>query len=377
MNILYIADSSSWHNAKWTEFFAKQGHKVILFSDNKPYYKEIFFHENIKIIESDPFIETKNRHLNKITSIVKYKHQIEKIIKEEDIEIIHCVALYYGFLSTFLKTDLPVIYTTQGSEILIRSQSSIFYKHMAKRTFDSVDIITNDSHLIQKAGIEIGAKKENNYIIQNGVDISIFNEKIENIRQVNLKVSDETLLIYSPRGFIPLYNIVDIIEALNLLKKENIDFKCMFAFAFGGEYLPKYKSLVAQYGLENNVIWNGYVNHSDMAKYYRSADVTLSVPSSDSSPKSVYESMACGTPVIVSDLPWTKEHLQEKVNVLKVKVNTPKMIKESILELYNNKPLRLELIKNGIQIAKDVFDYEANMSKMESIMLRTIKEGKL
>lgn len=376
MNILYIADSSSWHNAKWTEYFAKRGHIIVLFSDYKSYYKKIEFNKKIKIIESTPFIETQNRHFNKLNSIVKYKYQIEKILKEEKIEIIHCVALYYGFLSTFLNTSIPIIYTTQGSEILIRSQSSFFYKYMARRTFEHVSIITNDSTAIQNAGFKLGARQEKNYIIQNGVDLNIFNINIDNLRKTKLNIKDDTFLIYSPRGFTPLYNIVDIIEALNLLKSENIKFKCMFAFAFGEEYLNDYKSLISKYELEDFIIWNGYIEHSEMAKYYFAADVTISVPSSDSSPKSVYESMACGTPVIVSNLPWTNENLLENKHILKVSVNNPEMIKNSILRLYNDSILKGKLSINGLNIVKEKFDYEINMSNMEHIMIKEIKENK-
>lgn len=372
MNILYIADSSSWHNAKWTEFFAEKGHKVVLFSDYKPYYKKIKFHKDINIIESEPFLKTKNRHFNKLNSIFKYKYEIEKIIKDEEINIIHTVALYYGFLSTFLNTNLPIIYTTQGSEILIRSQNNFFYKYMAKRVFNSVDIVTNDSKTIQNAAFKLGAKYENNYIIQNGVDLKVFNTKVENIRSTKLMIDDDTFLIYSPRGFIPLYNIIDIIEALNLLKNENIKFKCMFAFAFGEEYLEKYKALITKYGLEDYVIWNGYLEHIDMAKYYFSANITLSVPSSDSSPKSVYESMACGTPVIVSELPWTNEYLTEGKNIVKVKLNSPEQIKDAILRLYEDKIFYKKIVENGLEIVKEIYDYDLNMSKMEKIMLNAI-----
>lgn len=372
MNILYIADSSSWHNAKWIEFFAERGHKVFLFSDHKPYYKKIKFHQSIKIIESVPFIETKNRHFNKLNSIFKYKYEIEKIIKNEKIDIIHSVALYYGFLSTFLNTNLPIIYTTQGSEILIRSQNNFFYKYMAKKVFNRVDIVTNDSKTIQNAGFNIGARWKNNYIIQNGVDLKIFNTNVENIRSTKLMIDDDTFLIYSPRGFIPLYNIPDIIEALNLLKSENIKFKCMFSFAFGEEYLEKYKALITKYGLQDYVIWNGYLEHADMAKYYFSADITLSVPSSDSSPKSVYESMACGTPVIVSELPWTNEYLTEGKNIVKVKLNSPEQIKDAILRLYEDKIFYKKIVENGLEIVKEIYDYDLNMSKMEKIMLNAI-----
>jgi glycosyltransferase involved in cell wall biosynthesis len=44
---------------------------------------------------------------------------------------------------------------------------------------------------------------------------------------------------------------------------------------------------------------------------YRAADVVVSLASSDSSPRSVWEALACARPVIVSDLPWARDELAD------------------------------------------------------------------
>ena len=53
----------------------------------------------------------------------------------------------------------------------------------------------------------------------------------------------------------------------------------------------------------------GNVPVERMPDVYRAADVVVSIPSSDSSPRSVWEALACGRPVVVSDLPWAREEL--------------------------------------------------------------------
>jgi glycosyltransferase involved in cell wall biosynthesis len=53
-----------------------------------------------------------------------------------------------------------------------------------------------------------------------------------------------------------------------------------------------------------------------MPDVYRAADVVLSVPSTDSSPRSVWEALACGRSVVVSDLPWAQDELEDGRNAL-------------------------------------------------------------
>ena len=57
-----------------------------------------------------------------------------------------------------------------------------------------------------------------------------------------------------------------------------------------------------------------------MASYYQAADVCVSIPSSDSSPRSVWEAMACGCPVVVSDLPWVHELIEPERDALVVPI---------------------------------------------------------
>jgi glycosyltransferase involved in cell wall biosynthesis len=47
----------------------------------------------------------------------------------------------------------------------------------------------------------------------------------------------------------------------------------------------------------------------ELADYFRAASVCVSIPSSDSSPRSVWEAMACGCPCVLSDLPWVHESI--------------------------------------------------------------------
>jgi glycosyltransferase involved in cell wall biosynthesis len=58
-----------------------------------------------------------------------------------------------------------------------------------------------------------------------------------------------------------------------------------------------------------------------MPDYYRVADACLSITSSDSAPRSVFEAMACGAPCVISDLPWAHEQLADERDVLIVPVD--------------------------------------------------------
>ncbi len=110
----------------------------------------------------------------------------------------------------------------------------------------------------------------------------------------------------------PVYNIPVIVEAFGQVRRARADaelvLKHMGPIRIALPPLPGGASIV------------GNVRYERMADMYRAADVCVSVTSSDSSPRSVWEAMACGCPCVLSDLPWVHELLAHEREALLVPV---------------------------------------------------------
>jgi glycosyltransferase involved in cell wall biosynthesis len=78
-----------------------------------------------------------------------------------------------------------------------------------------------------------------------------------------------------------------------------------------------------------------------MPDVYRAADVVVSIPSSDSSRRSVWEALACGRPVVVSDLPWAREELVDGRQALLTELE-PLAVAEAIERALDDKRLGAE-----------------------------------
>lgn len=364
----------------WLKYFASR-HNVLLFSDREDYLKRQEFDERIKIIEDYGYLgkplgllnikSLSFAHLNKLISSRRFTKLINIIIDDYHVDIVHAHSLYYGFVSSGIRNDIPVVFTPMGSDIIIHAQEHPVYRYMARKAFSRADVVTGDSLLLRKQGYKVGAKQEHNYIVQNGVDTEIFYPKDNDIKN-QLGVTREEVLIFSPRALTELYNIDVIIKSLALLRDAGYKIKCMFSYAFGGEYLRKLKNMVKELSLEGNVIWLGYLEYHEMAEHYNAADIVVSVPSSDSSPKSVYEAMFCKKPVIVSDLEWSYELLSDCKCLLRVKVRDTDALANGIKYLIDNKSQRDAVASNAYDLAHKYFDYYANMKQMEDIMLASI-----
>ena len=378
MKILFICSVADWHMRHWLKYWSKQ-HQVYIFSDNVINSRVEDFQDLVGIeIATGLFdgilntFQIKSKFLikiNKFVSSYRYAKKIALLSKELNIDFVHAHSLFYGLITFFVNKKIPVIFTPMGSDVILHAQKNLIYRLMALAAFKRADIVTGDSFLLRDKGLKVGAKLKHNYIIQNGVDAEIFYPRPNNLRHKYL-IKDDESLIFSPRSIAAIYNIDIIIQAIAVLSKRNIRVRCMFTYAFGDEYYLGLKRLAEMLGIQDQLIWLGFVNEYEMAELYNASNLVVSVPSSDSSPKSVYEAIFCNKPVIVSNLQWSYEYFDPKENYpLRVTPRDPHALADAIQFYIHNPTVSNEHAKNAKNKAKDIFDYTQNMSRLERILI--------
>ena len=202
----------------------------------------------------------------------------------------------------------------------------------------------------------------------------MFYPKANDIK-VTYGIKQSDTLIFSPRGLDDIYNIDVILASLKIIKKQGLSVKCMFSFAFGESSLEKLKILAHKLDVEDDVIWLGRLTYDEMAVHYNAADIVVSIPSSDSSPKSVYEAMFCKKPVVVTNLEWSHEISHNCSCILRVDVRSVRQLASAVKYLVNNPESARVLSCNALKYAKSHFDYVNNMEVMENIMIKALNKS--
>ena len=114
----------------------------------------------------------------------------------------------------------------------------------------------------------------------------------------------------------------------------------------------------------------GAIPHGEMADYYRLADMTVSIPSSDGTPMSVLESMACGTPVVVSRIPnYDSHYIEENKTVLMVDPNDPAALATALTRLLQDRLLAQSLALEAERRVRLSGSYESQMAKMNELYM--------
>jgi glycosyltransferase involved in cell wall biosynthesis len=102
-----------------------------------------------------------------------------------------------------------------------------------------------------------------------------------------------------------------------------------------------------------------------MPDYYRLADVTVSIPSSDGTPMSVLESMACGTPVLVSNIPnYDAHYIEDQKTVLMVDRRYTGPVAAGLIKLLQDCSFGQRIATEAKRRVTASASYESQMAKM-------------
>ncbi len=377
MRICYLADGRYIHAHRWLKFFSTRGHQMSLFSFAPMRAHHVAAVENAGakyLGELSPF------HLKRFWRTASELRRVRATLRREKIDIVHSHFLganaWYAALSGFH----PAIITVMGGDILgedWRPGSDIRERWLTPYALRKADLITCWSQKLVKVVKRYSRPDAPVEVIHGGVDTERFQPGPESqaLRE-QLKIPADAKVILSPRLMRPLYNLDKIALAAESIWAAMPDTYFLFAV------LPEAKDFAYEQRVReilgrdtgDRVRFLDAIGHDEMPDYYRLADVTVSIPSSDGTPMSVLESMACGTPVVVSDISdYDPRYIEAEKTVLSASPRDENEIAAALLRLLRNEKLATSLTEEAKQRVVASGSYDAQMSRMEELYRRLLE----
>lgn len=221
------------------------------------------------------------RNLIKTIFIPIQVKKLKAFYKANPTAVYHAITTYYMFLC--YKAHVPFVGTPQGSEVLVRPDKSKLYKKMLSKALKAAKLVAVDS-LRMKNKIKAIANVEA-VILKDGFNTDqIFETKSK---------QDKSVKVLSFRGVTPLYQIEEIIDARNN-SKSKLPITLLYPFNEAG-----YKTLIEE-KLESLDQDLGRLGKSQLYETMSNTMLAVSIPQSDSSPRSVYECILSGACVAIT-----------------------------------------------------------------------------
>jgi glycosyltransferase involved in cell wall biosynthesis len=221
-------------------------------------------------------------------------------------------------------------------------------------------IVVSLDHTRSGCLLDILARYPERFVqIPNGVDLSQFNLSIDGSsipQSLHLESKAFLILFVGEMDLAHHYRRVDnLLRAVKLIRDPLVH----LLLVGGGGNVPAYQKLAGQLGLDDQVHFFGRIEHRDLAEYYACADVFV-LPSSiqEAFPLVVLEAMACGLPVVASDLPGVRTLVTKEVGFL-VKPGDVEELAERIIWIRDNPGESKQMGERGHAIVSKTYSWTA------------------
>lgn len=230
---------------------------------------------------------------------------LDGVIRRVEPDLIHAHWLpKWGYLAA-RSGHRPLVVTAWGSDVYLATGEQRSRADWALRHVDRV--IARSQHM-QREIVARGVSVERLYQADLGVDLERFRPAPEDER---CRIRKELGLPHGPtvlsmRAGTDLYNLHVVLEAFRTVRQRLDDATLVLVYG-DAPLAPRVRPLLDELCAADGVRVVGHIAHAEMPKYVKAATVAVSIPSSDGSPSSVWEALAGGVPMVLSDLPQIEE----------------------------------------------------------------------
>ena len=223
--------------------------------------------------------------------------------------------------------------------------------HMLKRAAPpSVPVIAfNHSHNIKRT-LKADAFFCITPYMKQIVDAATGGTKLAFVISNAVSVPDEALLerpanpvftVGAMARMVPNKGVSDLVEALGLLDRKGVAFRAVIAG--DGEVRAELGARVEELGLQDKVLFPGWINADQKQAFYRDADVICFTSEWDVQPLVILESFAWGKALIGTDVPGPSSCYTHEDTALVVPPKRPRALADALARMARDPVLRADL----------------------------------
>lgn len=223
-------------------------------------------------------------------------------------------------------------------------------------------------------------------VIPPGVDLSYFYPISSDEAKEFIGVPPCNRMLLFVGRIEPLKGIDTLIEAIVIMRQHGVFEQSPFCLSvIGGDpdlnpetttaEMARLQSLRKEYGLEDLVTFLGQRSQDTLPYYYSAAEAVVVPSHYESFGMVALEAMACGTPVVASQIGGLAFLVQDGITGYTVPVNEPQALAERLMTLIRDPDLRRQMGEQGASFAKGygwdkiasrIFDVYKEMAEVQN-----------
>lgn len=350
MKIALLAPSKSIHTQKWALFYQSQGIEVKVYT-----FKDHYSEDNAKLVPT----EILPKLLPSKASYLAAAPALKKMLKDWAPDVLHAhYVSSYGLLGAMVNYKKYFV-SVWGKDIFVVPKKSRLNRKLIEFTLSKATAIFSTSHVMAKE-TKLYTDKEVE-VTPFGVDIDQFYPSSD------LADADDKIIIGTAKALEDKYGIADLVRGFALFHKEFPNSELLIAG--DGPQRAEYEQIAKDLGIEQVTTFMGRIPNTEVPNIIRKMSIFAAPSTEDSESFGVaaVEGMACGVPVVVSNVGGLPEVVVQGVTGIVTDKNNPEQLAAAFKKLARNSDLRASMGKAGVAHVKEHYSWIDNAHYMLSL----------
>ncbi len=259
---------------------------------------------------------------------------VARMAAEEDFDVIDAHYFYPDGVAAVMlgrAFDKPVVITARGTDLNLIPRYAVPRRLIQWAAREAAGLITV-CQALKNTLVELGVEEERVTVLRNGVDLEMFRPGDRAAARARLGLDRPTLLSVGHLIERKAHDLV--IKALPMLPG------CDLLIAGDGPEDANLRRLAQTLGVGDRVRFLGRIGHEQLCEVYGAADVLVLASSREGWANVLLEAMACGTPVVASNVWGTPEVVAAPEAGLLMEERTPEALADAVRRLLAAPPER-------------------------------------
>lgn len=223
---------------------------------------------------------------------------IERLNREEPIDLIDAHYVYPDGAAAVRiaeKTGIGVVVTARGTDINLFTEMPMIRRRI-RRTLARADGLIAVSAALRDRMAGLGIPREKIAVISNGIDDELFRPIDRDAARSRLDLPREGAIVLAVASLVPLKRIDLLIRAFSMLDRDD----ARLIVIGEGHERQRLEALAGEVSAGVSLI--GHRDQRELPLWYSAADLLCLTSSREGSPNVLREALACGLPIVASDV---------------------------------------------------------------------------